>query len=131
MFGVVPGCAPGHWHNRGDGMSKSNGGRVPAPTYLVHDFGRGLVNDGRVYAVERFRAYASGDIRRWPLATDKCGRSRPRAEVATFEEVREIRPAYNEIVVCTALGTRAGRQLWGSSACGLFAERRQRRRMSP
>ena len=68
-----------------------------------------------------------------PLALDfeKRGRGRPKPEVATFEEVREIRPAYNEIVVCTALGSRSGRQLWGSSACGLLAECRQRRRMSP
>ena len=112
-------------------MSKSNGGRVPSPTYLVHDFGRGLVDDGRTYAVERFRAMADGDVRRWPLATETRGRRRPKPEVATFQKVRDLRPAYNEIVVCTALGSRSGRQVWGSSACGLFAERRQRRRVSP
>jgi len=123
----MPGRAADHWHERGDGMSKSIGGRVPAPTYLVHDFGRGLVDEGRTYAVERFRACADGDVRCWPLETEKRGRGRPKPEVATFEEVREIRPAYNEIVVCTALGSRSGRQLWGSAACGLFSERRQRR----
>ena len=129
--GVVPGCAADLWHERGDAMSNSNDGRVPAPTYLVHDFGRGLVDDGRAYAVERFRAMASGDVRRWPLETEKRGRGRPKPEVATLEEVREIRPAYNEIVVCTALGSRSGRQTWGWAACGLFADRKQRHRMSP
>ena len=113
-------------------MSRSNGGRVPAPTYLVHDFGRGLVDEGRTYAVERFRCLADGDIRRWPLeASAGRGRRRPKPEVATFEEVRETRPAYNEIVVCTALGSRSGRQVWGFAACGLFSERRQRSRMAP
>ena len=109
-------------------MSNSNAGRVPAPTYLVHHFGRGLVDEGRTYAVERFRARADGDIRRWPLeASTGRGRRRPKPEVATFDEIREMRPAFNEIVVCTALGTRSGLQLWGSGACSIFPERRQRR----
>ena len=110
-------------------MSKHNARRVPSPTYLVHDFGRGLVDEGRRYAVERFRAMADGDVRRWPLGAPapSQGRGRPGPEVATFEQVREMQPAYNEIIVCTALGTRSGRQVWGAAACGLFAERRQRR----
>lgn len=112
-------------------MSNSNGGRVPAPTYLVHDFGRGLVDDGRTYAVERFRAMADGDVRCSPLETQKRGSGWPKPEVATLEQVREIRPAYNEIVVCTALGSRSGRQTRGWAACGLFGPRRQWRRMSP
>ena len=91
-------------------MSKSSGGRVPASTFLVHHFGRGLMDEGRTYAVERFRARADGDIRRWPLDAPATGngRARSRPEVATFEQVRDLRPAYNEIVVCTALGTRSG-----------------------
>ena len=129
--GAIPGRAADHWHERGDGMSNSNGGRVPAPTYLVHDFGSGLVDEGRTYAVERFRAYADGDVRRWPLDTEKRGRGRSKPEVATFEEVRNLRPSYNEIVVCTALGTSSGRQTWGWAACGLFARRRQWQRMAP
>lgn len=127
MAGAVPGRAADHWHERGDGMSKSNVGRVPAPTYLVHEFGRGLVDEGRSYAVERFRALSCGDIRRWPLEGDKRGRGRPAPEVATFEELRELRPAYNEILVCTALGTRTGVQYWGASACGLWGDRTKRR----
>ena len=109
-------------------MSKHNASRVPSPTYLVHDFGRGLHED-RTYAVERFRAMSDGELRRWPLEAPAPGRGRcrPGPEVATFEQVREMRPAYNEIIVCTALGTRSGRQVWGAAACGLFPERRQRR----
>ena len=127
MSRVVPGSAADHWHKRGDGMSKSNGGRVPSPTYLVHHFGRGLVDEGRAYAVERFRAMIDGDVRRWPLDEPAGGRSRSKPEVATFDEVREMRPAHNEIIVCTGLGTRAGVQYWGYCACGLFGSRTKRR----
>ena len=109
-------------------MSNSSGRRAPASTYLVHHFGRGLVDEGRSYAVERFRACADGDIRRWPLDAPARGRRRrSNPEVATFDEVREMRPAFNEIVVCTALGTRSGLQLWGCAACSIFPERRQSR----
>ena len=108
-------------------MSKHTGRRIPSPTYLVHHFGRGLVDEGRTYAIERFRALIDGDVRRWPLNEPGVGRGPPKPEVATFEEVREMRPAHNEIIVCTALGTSSGLQVWGSSSTGLFAERRQRR----
>ena len=110
-------------------MSKHTGRHAPAPTYLVHHFGRGLVDEGRAYAVERFVARADGDIRRRPLNAPTTGnrRSRLKPEVATFEQVREMRPAYNEIIVCTALGTRSGRQVWGWAACSIFPQRRQRR----
>ena len=110
-------------------MSKHTGRRAPAPTYLVHHFGRGLVDEGRTYAVERFVARADGDIRRRPLDAPATGngRGRLKPEVATFEQVREMRPAYNEIIVCTALGTRSGRQVWGWAACSIFPQRRQRR----
>ena len=108
-------------------MSKCTNRRAPASTFLTHFFGRGLLDEGRGYAVERFRAMSCGDIRRWPLKlrAGKTGRAKP--EVATFDQVRELRPAYNEIIVCTALGTRSGVQLYGSAACGLFARRRPRR----
>lgn len=109
-------------------MSNSSGGRTPASTFLVHHFGRGFVDEGRSYAVERYRACADGDIRRWPLdAPAGRGRRRPKPEVATFDEVREMRPAFSEVIVCTALGTSSGLQLWGEAACSMFPERRQRR----
>ena len=47
--------------------------------------------------------------------------------VATFDEVRDMRPAYNEIIVCTALGTHSGIQYWGPSVCGILSDRRRRR----
>ena len=110
-------------------MSRHTDRRAPASTYLVHFFGRGLVDEGRTYAVERFTCFANGDIRRRRAhgTGPRKSRGRPKPEVATFDEVREMRPAYNEIVVCTALGTTSGVQLYGVSACSFFGERRQRR----
>ena len=37
-----------------------------------------------------------------------------------------MRPARNEIIVCTGLATRGGQQLWGSTAAGLLCDRRQK-----
>ena len=110
-------------------MSKHTERRAPASTYLIHSFGSGLVNEGHTYAVERFRAMSCGDICRWPLevSAGSKGRNRPRPELATFEEVRDLRPAYNEIVVCTALGTSSGVQYYGAAACGFLGDRRPRR----
>ncbi len=110
-------------------MRKHTDRRAPASTFLVHFFGRGLVDEGRTYAVERFRSMSNGDVRRWPAdpGADNNDRGRTRPEVATFDEVREMRPAHNEIIVCTALGSRSGQQLWGVSACGFFGNRGQRR----
>ena len=105
--------------------------RAPATTFLIHFFGRGLVDEGRCYAVERFVSLSNGDIRRRPAGPPtRRGRRRPAAgrspRVATFGEVRDMRPAFNEIIVCTALGTRSGIQLWGPSVCGIFGDRRRR-----
>ena len=110
-------------------MSRHTDRRAPASTFLVHFFGRGLVDEGRCYSVERFVGLTDGDIRRRPAGDPGPRRARGRAkpEVATFDEVRDMRPAYNEIVVCTALGTRSGVQMWGWAVCGLRADRRQRR----
>ena len=110
-------------------MSRHTDRRGPASTFLMHFFGRGLVDEGRCYAVERFTGLSNGDIRRRVVETTgaKKARGRAKPEVATFDEVRDMRPAYNEIVVCTVLGTRSGVQKWGWSVCGLGAERRQRR----
>ncbi len=110
-------------------MSSTTRRTGPATTYLVHFFGGGLLDRGECYAVERFRAHVDGDIRRWPAgpSAKTNGRARPAPEIASADEVRELRPAYNEIIVCTGLGTRSGVQYWGCSACGLWGERRQRR----
>lgn len=110
-------------------MSTRTHRRTPATTFLVHFFGRGLVDEGRCYAVERFVSLSNGDIRRRPAEARRSKNTlgRPKPEVATFDEVRDMRPAYNEIIVCTALGTRSGIQLWGPSVCGILGDRRRPR----
>ncbi len=102
---------------------------APAATYMVHLFGRGLVDEGRCYAVERYKCMTNGEVRRWPgeaRGSGKC-RPRPKPEVASFEAVREMRPVYNEIIICTALGSRSGVQLFGWAATGLIGDRMKRR----
>ena len=100
----------------------------PATTYLVHFFGGGLIDKGECYVVERFRSMSSGEIRRSSGETSpgSNGRGRPTPEVASVDEVRELRPAYNEIIVCTGLGTRGGVQYFGSHAIWGPVLRRQR-----
>ena len=95
-----------------------------ARTFLVHMFGRGL-DDGR-YVVERFQSMADGDIRRWPGGGPK-GRRRAKRATASLKAVKEMRPAPDEIIVCTALNLKgSGIQIWGCRATGLFVQRRQR-----
>ena len=100
---------------------------APAATYMVHLFGRGLVDEGRCYAVERYKCMTNGEVRRWPGEARRSGKCRPMPEVASFEAVREMRPAYNEIIICTALGSRSGVQLIGWAATGMFGDRMKRR----
>ena len=97
-----------------------------ANTFLVHLFGSGLADDR--YLVERFRAMIDGDIRRCPNEAPGKGKGRRKAKFATasLKAVKEMRPARNEIIVCTGLTTRGGQQLWGSSAAGLLCDRKQR-----
>ena len=96
-----------------------------AATFLTHFFGPGLADDR--YAVEKFRARADGDIRRCPDPAPKGGRPRTaQAVTATLKAVKEMRPAPNEIIVCTGLKTRGGVQYWGSLSTGLLCDRRQK-----
>ena len=85
----------------------------PSGTFLTHLFGSGLDADTR-FDVERFKSMsADGDIR--PL--DPTGKP----ETASRKAIREMRPARNEIIICTACtDRRSGCQLWGSIASGLF-----------
>ena len=110
-------------------MSTSINDRAPASTFLTHYFGGGLLEQGECYVVERFRAMSNGEIRHWsgksPAKNNR--RARPKPEVASLDAVQELRPAYNEIIVCTGLGTRSGVQYWGYAACGLFGDRTKRR----
>ncbi len=97
-----------------------------AATFLVHYFGGGLDGDDR-FVVERYKALASGDIRpvRDGAENAKRGRKRRRI-VVSREEAEAMRPDRTEIIVCTGLRTRGGRQAWGSLAAGILCNRRQR-----
>jgi len=97
-----------------------------ARTYLVHTFGRGLDGEDR-FVVERFRALADGGIRSiQPVATESGSRRRKVRVVVSREAVEAMRPGRTEIIVCTGLRTRGGRQIWGDIATGMFHDRRQR-----
>lgn len=96
-----------------------------ADTFLVHFFGTGLADEK--YVVERFKAMADGDIR--PVRTEANGANGRRAAkrmVVSRSQAEAMRPDRTEIIVCTGLSTRGGRQAWGSVALGLFCDRRQR-----
>ena len=94
-------------------MSESN-------TFLTHTFGRGLEDER--YAVERFKSTMDGEIRPVPAGEAKAGNGRrTRRATATRKAVREMRPARDEIIVCTGLRARdSGVQYWGVYSIGLF-----------
>ncbi len=97
-----------------------------ASTFLIHYFGGGLDGDDR-FVVERFKALACGNIR--PVRTETAsakGRRKAKRIVVSREEAEAMRPDRTEIIVCTGLRTRGGRQAWGSVAAGLLCDRRQR-----
>ncbi len=104
---------------------------IPRPgntdtTFLIHFFNGGL-KDGERYAVERFRAMVDGDIRRCHDDTAPKGARRgAKPATATLKAVKEMRPARNEIIVCTGLRSRGGVQYWGVHAMGFGIDRRQR-----
>ena len=89
-------------------------------TFLVHIFGRGL--EGDKYVVERFRSSADGAIRPVPIAVPAARgkRRRPRHTVNTvtsLSNVKKMRPARDEIIVCTAVNLEdSGVQYWGTHA---------------
>ena len=97
-------------------------------TFLVHIFGRGL--EGDKYVVERFRSAADGEISPVPIAAPPARgkkRRRPRHTVTSLSNVTQMRPARDEIIVCTAVNLEdSGIQLWGEWSCGLFAQGRHR-----
>ena len=97
-----------------------------ASTFLVHYFGGGLDGDDR-FVVERFRALACGDIR--PVqdgAENAKGRRKGKRTVVSRKEAEAMRPDRTEIIICTGLRTRGGKQSWGSVAAGLLCDRKQR-----
>ena len=95
-------------------------------TFLIHMFMRGL--DDKRYVVERYKSTFDGEIVRWPgMGKSKTGKQ-PR-QVMSLGAVQRMRPERDEIIVCTAVKIAgSGIQYWGSSATGLFAERRRKGR---
>ena len=96
-----------------------------ADTFVVHFFGTGLADER--YVVERFKAMADGDIR--PIRSEKTGpggRRKAKHTVVSRKQAEAMRPERTEIIVCTGLSTRGGRQAWGSVAAGLLCDRKQR-----
>ena len=96
-----------------------------ADTFLVHLFGTGLADEK--YVVQRFKAMADGDIRPVrPEAAGAKGRREAKRTVVSRKQVEAMRPDRTEIIICTGLRTRGGRQAWGAVALGLFCDRKQR-----
>ena len=97
-----------------------------ASTFLIHYFGGGLDGDDR-FVVERFRALACGDIRPVEAGTATAkGRRKAKRIVVSRAEAEAMRPDRTEIIICTGLRSRGGRQAWGAVALGLFCDRKQR-----
>ena len=81
-----------------------------ANTFLTHLFSLGLADER--YAVERYKATGEGDIR--PASSPESGGSRSKRVTASRRAVREMRPARDELIVCTGLRLPgSGLQLWG------------------
>ena len=100
--------------------------RRESNTFLTHTFGRGLEDER--YAVERFKSTMDGEIRSAPAGEAEAGSGRRmRRATASRKAVREMRPARDEIIVCTGLRTRdSGVQYWGVYSIGLFSRSRRR-----
>ena len=97
-----------------------------ANTFLVHYFGVGLDGDDR-FVVERFKTLSSGDIRPVPDgAANSKGRRKSGRTVVSRREAEAMRPDRTEIIICTGLRTRGGKQSWGDIATSMFHDRRQR-----
>ena len=98
--------------------------RGNARTFLTHLFGSGLEDDR--YVIERFKAMVDGNIRRIEPQVPKT-RRKAVPVTASLRSVKALRPARNEIIVCTGLRTRGGLQIWGDIATGMFHDRKQKR----
>ena len=98
-----------------------------ARTFLTHMLACGLEDDR--YVVEGFQSMVDGEIRRWPgdEPATKKGRHKAKRTTVSLKAVQEMRPARNEIIVCTGIRIKgSGVQYWGDLATGLFVERKQR-----
>ena len=54
------------------------------------------------------------------------GRGKAKNMVVSRKQAEAMRPGRTEIIICTGLSTRGGRQAWGSVALGIFCDRRQK-----
>ena len=89
----------------------------------------GCATYARLCGTQHKRALACGDIRRVAgeaPAKTKGGKCGARHATATLNEVKEMRPARTEIIICTGLRTKGGQQLWGDLATSLWHDRRQK-----
>ena len=78
-----------------------------ADTFLTHLLTRGLADER--YEVKRYKS-ADGDIR--PVAA--AGKRKGKPVTASRRAVREMRPARDELIVCTGISIPgSGLQLWG------------------
>ena len=112
---------------KGDGiMQTATAPGASARTFLIHMFSRGL--DDNRYVVERYKSTFDGEIVRWPCKSKSMTGKQPR-QVMSLGAVQRMRPERDEIIVCTGVKiTGSGIQYWGSTATGLFAERRRKGR---
>ncbi len=87
--------------------------RKPKPeanTFLTHLSGLGLADER--YEVRRYRSSGGGELR--PLPAGEKGGRRSKRVTASRRAVREMRPARDELIVCTGLKVpESGLQLWG------------------
>ena len=100
--------------------------RGDAPTFLTHFVGSGLDDDR--YVIQQYLSQADCDIvpinANGAKAKGRCG---PRPTVASLKQVKNMRPARDEVIIATGIKLRdCGVQLWGWRAMGIFVERRQK-----
>ena len=87
-------------------------------TFHTHIFGSGLD--------DRFRSKADGGIRRRTGGEPPAkGWRKVKGEIVSLRAVQQMRPARDEIIVCTRMRIKGGVRCWGDLATGLFAERKR------
>lgn len=70
---------------------------------------------------------SNGEIRHWLPEASATGKVRATAKpvVASVDEVRVLRPAYNEMIVSSRLGTQSDIQYRVHATCSLFGDPRE------
>ena len=84
--------------------------RREANTFLTHLLGQGLADER--YEVRRYRSSGGGEL--MPLPAGESAGRRSKRVTASRRAVRDMRPARDELIVCTGLKVPgSGLQLWG------------------